>query len=552
MSGGRSIKARGMAGLAAACLAAGCAATRTATSQGIATERLQIAREDPSLSLAHSADVGQAVPDVTKNPPVARVRHNLTYAAPGKIKLAAHDITPEDATEPPLSADTLPLVDAAATQASSPPPAARHPIDLETVLQLTSGQNPQVAFARERIQEAFAQLDRAEVLWLPSLRAGVNYNKHEGAIQDVAGSVFNTSRGALYSGFGAAVPGAASPGIPGLYANFHLADAIFQPRISERTAASRQSAATAATNDALLEAALAYLELLRAEQDLVIARESHEHTQQLGELTGAYAKTGKGTAADYDRARAELALRTNDVQRGEEAIRVASARLAQQLSLDPLFAFEPREPAIVPIELVSVDIAPGELVARGLAHRPEVSESRHLVGEAVERLRREKFAPLIPSVLLGVSYGGYGGGLGSSISNFNNRFDADAVAFWEVRNFGLGERAVRCEAQSRVQQAQWKEIAALDRVAREVIEAHAQVQSRKVQIATAQQGIEAAVASYERNLDRIKNVQGLPIETLQSIQALTQARREYLRTLVAYNEAQFRLHRALGWPTEPM
>ena len=106
------------------------------------------------------------------------------------------------------------------------------------------------------------------------------------------------------------------------------------------------------------------------------------------------------------------------------------------------------------------------------------------------------------------------------------------------------------EARSRVQQAQWKEVAALDRVAREVVEAHTQARLRKEQIATAQGGVEAAIASYERNLERIKNVQGLPIEVLQSIQALAQARREYLRSLVAYNEAQFRLQRALGWPVD--
>ena len=544
MNRGRSNTARAMAGLAAACLAAGCASSRPQASamsqgdKGVRSPNAQsAAAESPGATTSAKNSIAGTAPKKIQ---------------PGKIRLASHDARSEGATAPPVGADSTSSADTMETRVPGAPSAEGHPIDLETVLQLTSGQNPQVAFARERIQEAFAQLDQAQVLWLPSLRAGVNYNKHEGPIQSVAGTVFNTSRGAFYGGFGAAVPGAASPGIPGLFANFHIADAIFQPRISERTAASRQSAATAATNDALLEAALAYLELLRAAQDLAIARESREHTHQLAELTGAYAQSGKGTEADHDRARAELALRTNDVQRSDEAVRVASARLAQQLSLDPLLAFEPREPTIVPIELVAFESPPGELVAQGLAHRPEVSESRHLIGEAVERLRREKFAPLIPSVLLGVSYGGYGGGLGSNISNFNNRFDADAVVFWEVRNLGLGERAVRCEAQSRVQQAQWKEIAALDRVAREVIESHVQVQSRRDQIATAQQGVEAAVASYERNLERIKNVQGLPIETLQSIQALTQARREYLRTLVAYNEAQFRLHRALGWPSEPV
>ena len=57
-----------------------------------------------------------------------------------------------------------------------------------------------------------------------------------------------------------------------------------------------------------------------------------------------------------------------------------------------------------------------------------------------------------------------------------------------------------------------------------------------------------AQQSYDRNLERIRNVQGLPIEVLQSIQALDTARREYLRAVVDYNTAQFRLHRALGWP----
>jgi hypothetical protein len=35
---------------------------------------------------------------------------------------------------------------------------------------------------------------------------------------------------------------------------------------------------------------------------------------------------------------------------------------------------------------------------------------------------------------------------------------------------------------------------------------------------------------------------------MQSVQALSVARREYLRTLIDYNTAQFALYRALGWP----
>jgi outer membrane protein TolC len=58
----------------------------------------------------------------------------------------------------------------------------------------------------------------------------------------------------------------------------------------------------------------------------------------------------------------------------------------------------------------------------------------------------------------------------------------------------------------------------------------------------------AAQQAYERSLDRIRNAQGLPIEMILAIQALDASRREYLRAVVDYNTAQFRLHRALGWP----
>ncbi|MBI3863802.1 MAG: TolC family protein [Planctomycetia bacterium] len=539
MTGWRLHSARLLAGLVGTSLIAGCAADKLADRSS--KQSAPIARSSADRQIA------AALPGERRTLSTPPAKSNQ-----GSVHLASHEASPLPGTPPDAvaahDASAAVAAPAGSTAAAAAPAVATHPIDLETVLQLTSGQNPQVAFARERIQEAFAQLDRAQVLWLPSLRAGVTYNKHEGAIQDVAGNVFNTSRGALYSGFGAAVPGAASPGVPGLYANFSITDTVFQPKIAAQTAASRQAAATAANNDALLDAALAYLELLRAEQDVAIARDARDHTRQLANLTGAYAQAGKGTEADHDRAQAELALRENDLVRSHEAVAVASARLSQILSLDPLFAYEVREPTVVPIELVSKELPPAELVARGLSHRPEVAECRHLVCEAVERLRREKMAPLIPSVILGVSYGGYGGGLGSDLTHFNNRFDADAVAYWELRNLGLGERAIRGEAQSRVQQAQLKEVAALDRVAREVVEAHTQVEARRQQIATAQEGVQRATASYEKNLERIRNVQGLPIEVLQAIQALAQARRDYLRTLVSYNEAQFRLHRALGWP----
>ncbi len=191
-----------------------------------------------------------------------------------------------------------------------------------------------------------------------------------------------------------------------------------------------------------------------------------------------------------------------------------------------------------------------QLVATGLSTRPELAESRFLVGAAVERLRREQNAPLVPSVLLGLSYGGNGGGLGSEIDNFGDRMDFDAVAYWELRNLGLGEQAARNEARSRVDQARWRQVQIMDQIAGDVAETYAQVVSRREQIALAQQGITSARESYRRNNERIQDALGLPIEALQSIAALDNAQRQYVRSVADYNRAQFRLQRALGWPVQ--
>lgn len=282
----------------------------------------------------------------------------------------------------------------------------------------------------------------------------------------------------------------------------------------------------------------------------MIAQASRADAQQLGDVTMAYADTGEGLRSDANRARAELAVRTNDVQRAMEGQRVASARLAQSLRLDPTVILEPIEPMIAPIEVVAAETPVKELVAQGLTQRPELAESRALVAEAVVRLRRERMSVLLPSFVMATSYGGMGAGINEKLAPFHDRLDVDAIAYWEMRNLGFGEAAARRAAESTVRATQFRQLALMDQVAREVVEAQAQVLSRKLQMATARIGLDAATASQQQNLERIEQAKGLPIEVLQSVQALAQARREYLRTVIDYNAAQFMLYRALGWPVK--
>ncbi|MBI5760191.1 MAG: TolC family protein [Planctomycetales bacterium] len=455
------------------------------------------------------------------------------------IRLAAAEI--EDT--PPQGVEPHPMPSPAGELTAE---LAAYPIDLGTALQLADAQNPQVAFVRERVWQAIAQQQAADATWIPNLRAGVSYAEHDGTLQDSAGKVIDTHRYSVQSGAGAAAFGAGPPMLPGLAADFHLADALFQPLAARRATEARRAASAAATNDLLLDVARAYLDLLRTSAEVTIAADLQRHTRDLSGLTDAYATTGAGLQADADRLHTETTLRHNEFVRAEEAIWIASSRLVRLLHLDQSTILQPVGFELVPLELISPDTRLADSLETARTSRPEVIENQNLLGEAHARAQREKYSPLMPTLSLGMSYGNFGGGGGGSGSSFGDRADFQGLAYWQLRNLGLGDQAAKRERLSQVRQVWNRQEAIADQVSQEVSEAYAQWRSRSKQIEPAARGVRSAQSSYDLNLKRIQGGQGLPIEVLQSIQALAQARREYARAVSEFNTAQFALHRATG------
>jgi outer membrane protein TolC len=388
------------------------------------------------------------------------------------------------------------------------------------------------------------------VLWLPNIQAGVSYNHHDGPLQGTDGTITQVSRQSLESGLGVGAVGSGSPTVAGLSTVVNVGEAIFAPKILRQEANARQAAFSATLNDTLLATALAYLDLLDAYQQRAIALDTLANIQKLAKYAADFAKVGQAPQADAERTRTELALRRLELKRTTEAIHVASARLLELLNLNTLIIPEPVEPALPPIGLVPLARPLSDLVSAALANRPELVESKFLVAAAVQALHQQKVAPLIPSVILGVSDGGFGGGPNGTLTGYSNRFDFDAVLYWQLRNLGFGEGAIRHEFAARVREARLREVQVMDRVAREVTEDYAQVQARSEEIDIAVEAVQAARASVKLNFQRFEGGVGLPIEVLQSIQALDQVLHEQLRTVADYDRAQFRLYRDLGWPPQ--
>ncbi|MCD0462209.1 TolC family protein [Roseiconus lacunae] len=426
-------------------------------------------------------------------------------------------------------------------------------LNLPSALAMVSAGHPVVGHARWRVQQAYAELDQAKVLWLPSIQAGFSFHRHDGNYQASDGSIVDVNRNSFQYGLGNRATGAGTTPNPGIIAEFHFADAIYLPRVAEKTAWARGHAAGAALNDTLRDVAVAYTDLVEAQQLVAILESTGQRTDQLAKLTGDFADAGEGLKADADRMQTELALVETRIAEAKQEAAMCSARLAQVLSLDDTRLIEPAEIGMIPLDLnpaASFEDSSGRglLVATGLSLRPELKESTALVAAACEAYRREKYAPLVPSVLLGFSTGGFGGGLRDELDDIDSRYDFDAAMSWRVRNLGLGERAARRVRSAEVQQAKYERLQRMDQVAREITQAYAQVKHAQTRLATTRRAIETATSSYDRNLSRIRDGEGLPLEVLQSAQALETANVAYLRSVADYNRSQVQLQWAQGWP----
>lgn len=426
------------------------------------------------------------------------------------------------------------------------------PINLPTALAMIGGQHPVVGFAQWRVQEAYAQLDRAKVMWLPSIQTGFNYRRRDGNYQAVDGAIVDVNLNSMNYGLGAGAVAAGSPTRPGVVAQFHLADALFLPKAAEKTAWARGHAASAVINQQLLNGGIAYIDLLEAYQDAEIIAAAVKRTSDLAEITENFAEAGEGLKSDADRTATELSLLQTRQLAVRERQLVASTRLARVLSIPMTSAILPQDTVAVPLEMMPQVSDEPSLISTGLSTRPELKESQALVAAACEVYKREKYAPFVPSVLLGFSSTSFGGGLGNNADNFGGRYDVDAMMVWETRNLGFGEGAARRERSAQVQQATFAKLRIMDQVAQEVAEANIQVGIRKQQVEMAKTAIVRARDSYQRNIDRIRDGQGLPIEVLQAIQALEASERAYLRAVADYNRSQLQLQWALGWPVNAL
>jgi len=435
------------------------------------------------------------------------------------------------------------------------------PIDLPGALRLAGARDLDIAIARERVGQAVAELQQAQVQWLPSLYLGPSWTRHDGQAQIVEGPVRTISKSALFIGATAAGGASASGPVPaggpspvsGLTSILRISDAIYEPLAARQVVDARRARIQVATNDALLTVGEAYLDLQHAAGRLAIAREAAAHAETLSTLTASFARSGEGLESDHRRSLAERDRQRKNVEQAVGDLEVASAELILYIRLDPTIMVAPVEPPETVLRLVPDGCSLDDLVVTGLTSRPELAEAQALVQATLTRLKQAKMRPLIPSLAFRYTGGGFGGGRNDFFGDFSGRSDADVSLFWEVRNLGLGDRSIVKQKAAEQRAANLQMMKAQDRVAAEVVQAEKQRIASARQMEQAGRAVPEALSSLDLNFTNIRRGAGLPgatrpIEVLQPIQALAQARADNLDAVLAYNRAQLRLVRALGRP----
>jgi outer membrane protein TolC len=471
----------------------------------------------------------------------------------------------------PLTASSSPLADPAVAPATSDlaarlksaplePTDVGFPINLATALRLSDARPLIVAAAQASVWVAEAQLTRAKVLWVPTLTLGGDYIRHDGGGPDFNKGVMTApSVNYFYAGGGLNVSNS------GLFQFVNLTDAFFEPLIAQRVLNSRQWDIQSAKNDALLLTADTYF---RVHQQrgmyagaLFCVERGRNLVEQIASLSNELV-----SKFEVERARNLLADLEQDAVSARQAWRVQSANLTRVLRLNPLAVVVPLEHDHLQLTLIDPAQSLCDLQKIALTNRPELASQRELVQAAAERIRREKLRPLLPIVIIGgfqnaggmmTQAGIFGLGPNTSLNQWAGRDDVSLQLVWQFDAFGIGNLA-RIKEQRGGQSEMFVRLYKIqDKVAAEVTEAQANLQSAAARVSQADRSLRTAIIAYNGNVEGLRHTTRYgdvlvliyrPQEVVYALRLMKLAFDEYFTTVAEYNRAQFELFHALGYP----
>lgn len=412
-----------------------------------------------------------------------------------------------------------------------------HVIDLPTALRLAGADNLEVRLAQERVAGAEALQDQARAKFFPWIQPAVGYRRHEGNIQDTTGVIFDASRQSYTAG-------------AALIAQVDFGDAIYSSLAAKQRVIAARQESEAQRQQSMAEAAAGYVELARAQGAVEVAGEALRIAADYANQVTQAVEAGIAFKGDQFRAGGRVQQNRQLQTRAQADRRVAAARLAQVLRLDPGTDLEPAAADLAPLTLVDANAALSTLISRALSARPELRGVEADIAAASAERKGATVGPLIPTLGASANFYGLGGGRNDDWGNFGGGQDYFVGLSWRIGSGGLFDRGRKREASSKERQVTLEQQRWVDQVTREVVESYTRARSFEQQWEMSRSALDAAVETLRLSRERRDFGVGMVLETLQAEQDLTRARLDYLGLIAAANRAGFELQRAIGAPIE--
>jgi outer membrane protein TolC len=531
------------------------------------------------LSLCHAA--AQALdnpeqtiprPRMTSTPPVpAPVGVTEKTSFPQRLELPAQPSQKSSLEQPPPPGGEAVKLELPPLE----PGDLRYPINLGTALRLADGRPLIVAAAQASAWVAEAQLQRAKVLWLPDFNLGFDYIRHDGFGPD---TIRGTNIPSDQNAFGQLSPGSfgrsQNQNINYFYGGgaFFLlrnsTDMLFEPLAARQHLNAKRWDIQSAKNDALLMTARAYFDVHKYRGQYAGAIDAVQKGRKLvAEI--AELKRDLVPAAEVDRARTLLADLEQQAVSSRQYWRRASANLTQVLRLDPRAVVEPLEHDHMQLTLIDADRSLDDLIPIGLTNRPELAAHQAQVQEMLVRIRQEKLRPLLPILNVNgfqtpyeqIEFGAFGIGNGGKLNLWSFRDDVSPQVMWQAANLGFGNMALVKWQRGLASKATVELFQVQDRVAADITRAQARLQSAAARVVQAERELRTALINYNGVVEGLKQTQRFgnvlqlifrPQEAVFSLVLLKLAYDDYFATVAEYNQTQFELFHALGYPAREL
>lgn len=408
------------------------------------------------------------------------------------------------------------------------------PINLAAVMRIAGADNIDIQLAQQKFVEAQANHRQALAQFFPYLTPGLAYKRHDGNLQNVEGDILDVHKHSLTLGVN-------------VIAQLELGESIYKSMVAARLVTAAEFAAESQRQESVFQAVSAFLELVRANAAVKVAQESlkiaDDYASQVEQAVGA----GLAFKGDQFRSKAQAEKNRGLLRQAQEQRRIAAARLATVLRMSPTIDLHPEGGEPSPISLIDRGENIGSLVGNALANRPEIRQSSAEREAAAKARSGAIYGPLIPSVRAEYFYGGLGGErYDNGPSHFNDSHDFGVGLSWRIGPGGIGDFPRIDASTARLRFAELSGERQELEVKRQVVEAHARVQSNGDQLTSAREALAASEQALTLARQRQQFGVGEVLENIQAEQDLTRARLDYLSVVTEYNRAQFALRRAIG------